>query len=295
MTRRKTRHTTGIRGTGTVDAAALWLVAECSRVGCEHFLRVSEADLAAAAITGVVKCPECGWENDLDWVESGVQMKYCRICERLQPLESFHRHKPTGRSFRTGRQLECRECKNTKINPALNPLRTPDQHREAGQRRRLYGTLAGQSGKLNMETVFEKFEHKCFNCNTPLQTDGSLGRFALDHTLPVKLLWPMTTETATLLCSDCNGRKHEQWPSQFYTEHQLRALARLTGIPYDVLSGPPTVNRQAVDAILQDVDGFIEAWIDRPEELRRVRRLILEAVGVDIAAEATHAPDWLST
>jgi hypothetical protein len=257
-------------------------------------LRVSESELEAATISGLVRCPKCGFENELLWVESGVQMKYCRVCERLQPLENFHRHRPNSRGFRTGRQLECKTCKNTVINPALNPLRTADQHREAAQRRRLFGVVAGEVGKLDSNAIFEKFGSKCFSCDKALAQDKSLGPFAFDHTLPAKLFWPMSTGTATLLCADCNGRKHELWPSQFYSDQKLRSLARLTSIDYELLVGRPVVNASAVAAILEDVDGFIEEWIAYPGDLLRVRELLLREAGIDLAERASHAPTWLT-
>lgn len=294
MPRRSTRNVTGIRGSGSVNASQLWLVVQCSHVGCDQMLQIDEHAFLQAASEGGVRCPKCTSENALDWIESGIQMKYCRVCERLKPLDAFHRHKPSGNSWRTGRQLECADCKNKVINPHLNPLRTADQHREAAQRRRLYGIIAGESVRLDTDELFEKFESRCFKCGKELSADGSLGPYAFDHTLPAKLFWPITTSTATLLCETCNGHKHEAWPSEFYTRTELRRLARLTGIDFGVLEGKAMINHEAVAAILEDADAFIEAWIDRPEDLRRVRTLLIDMAGVDLAARATHAPPWLT-
>ncbi|MGI0015170.1 MAG: hypothetical protein ACREBU_17285 [Nitrososphaera sp.] len=151
MPRRITRNVTDIRGTGVVNASEVWRVFECFRPGCDSLMKVSEDWLEVHQSTEpvFVKCPKCGFENGKDVIERASRWKYCRVCERLQPLENFHRHKPSGRSFRSGRQLECIVCKNTRINPRLNPQRTADQHREAAQRRRLYSLLSGETRKID--------------------------------------------------------------------------------------------------------------------------------------------------
>jgi len=216
------------------------------------------------------------------------------VCEWLQPLENFDFHKPNTGSFRSGRQLECKVCKKTKINPFLNPLRTPDQHREAAQRRRLYGILSGELGKINSKRVFEKFDGKCFNCGKPLEfKNGKIIGGALDHTLPARYLWPLTTENATLLCDECNNKKHDKWPSEFYDKKKLKKLAVLTGIPFDILSGKPRLNPEALKKILANVDKFIEEWIEYPEDIKKIRNLILEMEGIDIFERAKHVPDYL--
>lgn len=209
-------------------------------------------------------------------------------------MENFHKHKPSGRSFRSGRQLECRVCKNTRINPNLNPLRTSDQHREAAQRRRLYSLLSGEAGKIDSHAVFERFGGRCFNCSKLLtyKVRGTK-EYDLDHTLPAKHLWPLSTGNATLLCSECNNAKHDKWPSEFYKPEQIKALARLTSIEYGFLSGPPKLNPKAVEAILANVDRFIEQWIAYPEDLKKVRQLIQEMNGIDIFTRASTVPDFL--
>ena len=53
------------------------------------------------------------------------------------------------------------------------------------------------------------------------------------------------------------------------------------------------MNEDAVESILLDTDTFIEEWIGYPEEITRVRRLILEYTNTDILEGATHVPDYL--
>ncbi|MGI0015169.1 MAG: HNH endonuclease [Nitrososphaera sp.] len=144
--------------------------------------------------------------------------------------------------------------------------------------------------------VFSKFKSSCFNCGKPLTYKvRGVKDYDLDHTLPAKYLWPLTTDNATLLCSECNNAKHDKWPSEFYRPQQLKALARLAGFPFKLLSGPPLLNEATVQAILANVDTFIERWIAYPDEIKKVRQLILEMKGVDIHESATTVPDFLKT
>lgn len=299
MPRRETRNITDIRGTGTVDANAVWRVFECFSPGCDQLMKVSEDWVAEQRASGtpiIVQCPRCGFLNTEDVVERAARWKYCRVCEWLQPLDNFHKHKPRGRSFRSGHQLECRVCKNTRINPELNPKRTSDQHRESSQRRRLYSLISGDEGRIDSHAVFERFGGHCFNCDKPLiyKTRGAK-EYDLDHTLPARYLWPINTRSATLLCSECNNAKHDKWPSEFYRPEQLKALARLTSIEYDFLSGPPSLNPKAVEAILANVDRFIEQWIAYPDDIKKVRQLIKEMNGTDIFEWASTVPDFLKS
>ena len=241
-----------------------------------------------------IECIICGFLNNTSVIDRAARWKYCRVCERLQPLDNFHRHKPSSKSFRSGRQLECSTCKNTLININLNPKRTSDQHREASQRRRLYSLLAGQEEKIDSQVVFERFESKCFNCGKPLTYKARGAEdYDLDHTLPAKYFWPLGTSNATLLCSECNNAKHDKWPAEFYAPERLKALARLTSFNYGLLSGPPQLYPKAVEAILANVDGFIELWVDRPDDIKKIRQLILDMNGVDIFTKASTVPDFL--
>jgi 5-methylcytosine-specific restriction endonuclease McrA len=297
MPRRKTVHKTSIKGTGKVDYTVVWRVFECYRPGCDLFMKISEDLIQKEKAKGNpirVTCPKCGYTIPEEIIERAPRWKYCRVCEWLQPLENFHKHKPTSTSFRSGRQLECKFCKNQRINRVLNPLRTSDQFRESSQHRRLYNVLSEEIGKINSKKIFEKFESKCFNCNKVLtyKTKGTR-EWALDHTLPARFFWPMTTDNATLLCNDCNNLKHDKWPSEIYSEDKLRKLAVLTGYPYSLLSGSPKINPKALQKILANVDKFIEDWIKYPDDIKKIRKLILEMAGIDIYEKAKHVPHFL--
>ena len=109
MPRRVTRNATGIRGGGNDNYQDVYRVFECGRPGCTHLDKVLERDVAAAGDSFSFVCPKCQFSNAYDLIDRSPKWKYCRVCEWLQPLEAFHRH----RGMRSGYQMECRHCKNT--------------------------------------------------------------------------------------------------------------------------------------------------------------------------------------
>ena len=224
-----------------------------------------------------------------DYIEESQRLKYCLLCYARKPVEYFDIHN----SRKSGRQGECQLCKSI-YNGIKNQSRITDQHREAAERRRLYKRLAGKSGKIDSKAIFDKFQGECFKCGRHLHYRQTGQKdFNLDHTLPVRLLWPLTTDNATLLCSDCNNQKHDRWPSEFYDVPKLRALARLTGYEYALLSGQPVVNEAAVAEILAAPDAFIEEWIPYPDDVKRIRHVLRDYTGTDIFEVAAHVPDHL--
>lgn len=291
-------------------------VFQCLNSDCDRLIAVRDDEIVPGFR---FPCPECGFDHAdgrstkafdyrledrrtdavLDhgdfsilhdeYVRESHHFKYCLLCYTLKPVQLFDRHT----SRKSGRQGECRLCK-TLYNRLKNPSRLTDQHREAAQRRRLFGLLGRQSGQIDSRAVFEKFGRACFKCEKVLAATALTSREAhIDHTLPARLLWPVSTENATLLCAKCNGRKRDKWPSEFYEDEQLRTLARLTGYRYDLLAGPPCVNEDAVVEIAEDPVSFVEEWIDRPEDIRRIRTLIRGYTNTDILDALSPVPDYL--
>ena len=151
-------------------------------------------------------------------------------------------------------------------------------------------------GRIDTKAVFDKFKGTCFKCDRELHyssTTSTSSDFNLDHTLPVRLLWPLETQKATLLCAKCNRDKHGLWPSEVYSVAKLRRLARLTSYEYALLAGKPKINEAAVERIIADVDGFIERWIPYPNDVKKLRRLIQYYAQIDIFEGASHVPDSL--
>ena len=294
-----------VRGQGDV----VYKIFQCLAPDCQAWAVVHRADIGPGF---QIACAACGHELhsggatrffqydllvDEAAVESGdfaidhsayvneaPDYKYCLLCYALKPLDAFGHHA----SRVSGRQGECQSCK-TAYNGIKNKTRIPEQHREASERRRLLGLLSGDTTRVDREAIRRKFDQRCFACDAAIEENAE----ALDHTLPARLLWPLETATATLLCTTCNGQKGGLWPSTFYDDKKLRRLAVLTGIPFDVLMGEPAVNDEALTIVRQDPDSFLAEWIHRPEELKVLRRRVREVAGVDIFENATSVPKYL--
>lgn len=226
-----------------------------------------------------------------DYVNEAHRFKYCIICGAMKPVEAFGKHG----ARQSGRQGECKLCKDV-YNSLKNQTRLTEQHREASQKRRLYTQF--DTERINIPTIYERFESKCFKCNADLSEgdDGQRARIAnLDHTLPVFYLWPLTTHNATLLCDEHNAQKAGHWPREFYTDAELRRLAALTGIEYRVMAGEPHFNPEAL-ARLYDaafVEQLFEKFARYPNELLRLRNRILQMTGFDFLSVAPRlSHDW---
>jgi hypothetical protein len=200
--------------------------------------------------------------------------KYCLLCNTLKAAQLFDVH----RSRRSQRQGECNLCKGL-YNTIKNPTRLTEQHREAAQKRRLYVEIGGPA-KLDSKTVLQRFDSKCFKCGKPI-TDISEGN--IDHTLPVFFLWPATTENSTLLCKLHNGQKSDKWPSEYYSETELRKLAVTTGIPLETLKNKPHYNPEALVwlAKSENVDWLLTRFAKYMDEVIRLRNRIFRTTGLD--------------
>lgn len=229
-----------------------------------------------------------------DYVNESKEFKYCIVCGTLKPFDLFDMHG----SRRTGRQGECRVCKQV-YNGIKNQTRLPEQHLEASFKRRLYTHFDDRS-KIDISAIYERFENRCFKCGIDLSNDLTAGvqrkMGNLDHTLPVYYLWPLTTDSATLLCQQHNGEKAEKWPGEFYTgDDMLKRLSRLTGIAHGILAGEPHFNPQALKK-LEDpefVVDLFEKFARYPTELLMLRNRILTKSGFDfLNMSAKISPDW---
>jgi len=226
------------------------------------------------------------------YVAEAQEYKYCIICNALKPLQFFDHH----RRRRSERQGECRLCKAA-YNAIKNRTRLTDQHREAAQKRRLYLDLAG-SKKIDSQAVFKRFGYKCFKCGKDLRNVSSAKERPLDHTLPVVYLWPLTTESATLLCHEHNAEKSGKWPSEYYSSEELKRLAIITGISFDTLAGPPHYNPEAIAhlKIPENVDELLVKYSAYISELIKLRNRLLVDIGFDFFEHSTLVSSiWVNT
>jgi endogenous inhibitor of DNA gyrase (YacG/DUF329 family) len=294
---------------------------QCLNAECEEFIFVREDTLTDDY---EVVCPKCGCKIESggetkfydytmnverdgvvvvgepgifsifhdDYLNEAQRYKYCIVCNTMKPLGFFDKHAARA----SGRQGECRLCKKA-YNEIKNGTRLSDQHREAAQKRRLYLDLAG-AARINSNEIFERFGNKCFHCGKDLSHVTKNSDRPLDHTLPVYYLWPLTTETATLLCRDCNGNKSGTWPSAFYSDEELRRLSTITGLDYALLKGAPQYNPEALRNLqsAEMVDMLLEKYAPYIErEIIPLRNRILRDTGIDFFSFATSiSPIWVN-
>jgi len=173
-----------------------------------------------------------------------------------------------------GYQDSCRFCVRFEVNGQLNAQKTPAQKKEDSCRRRYLEVLLEdlyqgsphlnyrqETGRELADDIFKRFEGHCFNCNE--QVRDSFESWALDHTRPLALLWPLDG-TATLLCKSCNSRKRDHPPGEFYSENQLVVLAQLTGIDLEGLRNPGP-NLEAIDRLAVNLGWFHSRFLKTPE------------------------------
>lgn len=224
-----------------------------------------------------------------DYIQEAQEYKYCIICNTIKPLHLFDLHQ----SRRSGRQGECRLCKKV-YNTIKNQTRLTDQHREAAQKRRMYLDLSGGI-KIDSKQIHERFGFRCFKCGKDLRNVTARER-PLDHTLPAVYLWPLTSENATLLCRDHNGEKSGRWPSEYYSNSELKRLAILTGIEYAILITEPHYNPDALNHLRNPdvVDALLQKYAAYMPEIIKLRNRILQHEGFDFFEHSkTISPGWV--
>jgi 5-methylcytosine-specific restriction endonuclease McrA len=169
-----------------------------------------------------------------------------------------------------GYQLECKACKKFYVNAALNPMRNSTQHREDALRRRaievlvrklldenwIYHSFRQERDKEFDKHIWERFSKECFKCGKDIKSPSEMD---LDHTMPLAALWPLD-EHATCLCSDCNSKKSDQYPIDFYTDDELQALSEVTGLEMETLQSR-SINREAVEALQNRIVWFFDEFL----------------------------------
>lgn len=142
--------------------------------------------------------------------------------------------------------MECRSCKAV-INTNLNPKRTKEQlHESAAKRRTAELLLAGENERLNLEDLFKRFGRKCFKTGKTLDINKR-ETWAIDHILPSRWLYPLSMRNAALLSTEANNNKRDKWPSEFYTNNELKRLAGITGADLELMSSKKPIINPNID------------------------------------------------
>jgi DNA-directed RNA polymerase subunit RPC12/RpoP len=276
MARRTVTNETGIKRIEGIPYHDAWVSYICVQCKAINFVRIGQQLLAPpeALETCEWKCEYCGFVHSKqsavpfeNWDKEyrnndGIAVqrfwegffriatenpasywKQCNVCTRILPFNAFSKHSGWGP---LERQMECRSCKGA-INAILNPKRTKEQMLESSVRRRVADLfLEGENETINIDELFERFGKKCFKTNVLLDINDRTS-WAVDHILPSKYLYPLTRENAALLSKEANSNKRDKWPSEFYTNNELIALAKITGANLELISSVDPVINQNID------------------------------------------------
>jgi len=200
---------------------------------------------------------------------TGPLFKYCthQVNQLLLPIDEFTTNQTNPiTKLKNGLCLQpfCKESKKLYVNSKGNKKRTKDQLSEGSLGARVRSVLLKNCNVEQSSTysiIFNKFNGTCFKCKKKLIFEES-GEKGLDHTLPLSLWYPLTNQTATLLCKDCNSKKRAAPPTQFYTQQELIELSKMVDIPLDQLTNPNlSFNPQVVDYFLNNFDQVFEKLI----------------------------------
>lgn len=225
-----------------------------------------------------------------DYVAEAQEYKYCIVCNTMKPLLYFDQHSARA----SKRQGECRLCKAI-YNSIKNQTRLTEQHREAAQKRRLYLDLSG-GVHIKAQEIFERFNYRCFKCGKDLQNVQDQRERPLDHTLPARYFWPLTTENATLLCQLHNGEKSDKWPSEYYTLEEQKRLSVVTGLDFGLISGMPQYNPLALTQLQQasHVDALLTKYSAYMPEIIKLRNRLLRDTKLDMFQHSDLiSPTWV--
>lgn len=248
---------------------------------------LSEHDITNASRCLVRKtCNRCARLLPVNIANERHHLSFSNHCVAAHRLPCGHtgfgklRHVDTGQELHLhhGFQLECRFCKKFAVNAALNPQRTAAQMKEDGARRRALELLLSELydgtpqlryrhlvGRELVDDVWRIFGGRCFKCNVKLASKRSMH---LDHTRPLKLLWPLDG-SATALCGPCNSEKRDRAPVDFYSGEELALLSAKTGLAIQLLEDPRP-NEEALQYLLDRRGWFFDVFLQR-DEMTKVR------------------------
>lgn len=282
MARRKSINKTEIKRLPGIPIHDAWVSFACLRCSQRNFLQIGKELLnpMESYLNALWKCQNCGFIHsknsdlpdvdlagkDLPFKAWGKKItshnsiaaqrfwksfftisteyhssywKQCNTCGKILPASAFSGHKGWGP---LEKQMECRSCKSV-INSKLNPKRTKEQLHESSVKRRIADLLLEDDNeKIDFTELFQRFSSRCFKTGKVLNISDRRS-WAIDHLLPSRFLYPLRKNNAVLLSREANENKRDRWPSQFYTNNELKKLAMITGADLSIISSKiPIIN-----------------------------------------------------
>ncbi len=92
--------------------------------------------------------------------------------------------------------------------------------------------------------------------------------------MPIAYLYRLD-ESATCLCKECNSKKRDKFPSEFYSSKELERLSKITGLPIDTLK-KKEANQDAVKLLIDKIVWYFDDFL-MSEECQKIRDGILTA------------------
>ena len=204
----------------------------------------------------------------------GELFQYCihQENQKLLPISEYTINRNTKAPHKLrqdGHPLQpyCKESKKLYVNSRHNKLRTKDQLLEGTYGARTRGIVTavlGNSPKISLIEIFKKFNNCCYNCSKPININDTK-LYQIDHFMPACGYWPLTQDTATLLCRKCNQSKKDHHPFVFYSQEKFEFLKNQQKNVDVVIDSNYILN----DNMLIDFDKNFDIIIDRWEKINR--------------------------
>ena len=127
------------------------------------------------------------------------------------------------------------------------------------EKRRLFGRYRFRVIEdLYKRRFFEHFGNRCFKCGKPEKIRQEINappHLCIDHHVPMALGGHLVPGNLVSLCRDCNARKLDQAPTDFYSEDELQRLQPLLNAQEELLafSFDPDRWRQDREAYLLEI------------------------------------------
>ena len=157
-------------------------------------------------------CSKCGLEKDQSEfrVEKATPDRWCKNCSK----EYQRKYRNSSHGKHVIQNYERKYCRS--LSGKLSQSEGHRKYRNSPRGKLSIQQYTNENAKL----VYERFNHKCFNC-------GSTNRLTIDHHYPLSLGYGLTLNNAVLLCRSCNSSKQDKMPQEFYTQEKLDILVSL--------------------------------------------------------------------
>jgi len=172
-------------------------------------------------------CSKCGLEKDLaefyrdcrrpDGHRSDCKACHTPVVRRYQKTERGQKVAKASDRKRTGTDVRKKSHRRANQRYKKTPHGRLAEWAAYHRRRELKLALDASFSKEDVAAVYERFDYKCFICDT-------IDKLSIDHHRPLSGGHALAHDNAVLLCVSCNASKGPKQPDEFYNQEQLEAL-----------------------------------------------------------------------